>query len=87
MAEPDAFSEAQERVKRLTRQPSSDELLALYGLYKQATAGDVSGSRPGILDPRGRAKHDAWKARAGTSAAEARKAYVALVAELAKRYG
>jgi acyl-CoA-binding protein len=87
MSDPDAFAEAQERVKKLTRRPSNDELLALYGLYKQATEGDATGSRPGILDPKGRAKFDAWAARRGTSAAEARKAYVALVADLVKKHG
>jgi acyl-CoA-binding protein len=82
MAEQDAFAEAQERVKRLTRRPSNDQLLALYGLYKQATEGDVKGSRPGMLDPKGRAKFDAWSSRRGTGEVEARKAYVALVEEL-----
>jgi acyl-CoA-binding protein len=87
MAEQDAFAEAQERVKTLKKRPSNDELLALYGLYKQATEGDATGSRPGMLDPKGRAKFDAWTARKGTSAPDARKAYVALVAELVKKAG
>ena len=87
MAEQDAFAEAQERVKRLARRPSNDRLLELYGLYKQATAGDVAGKRPGMLDPVGRAKHDAWSARKGTSREEARRKYVVLVDELEKSQG
>lgn len=87
MAQPDAFAEAQKRVKVLSRRPSSDELLALYGLYKQATEGDARGSRPGLLDPKGRAKWDAWAGRRGTSVEEARGAYIALVGELVKRHG
>jgi len=87
MAQPDPFAEAQKRVKALSRRPSNDELLALYGLYKQATEGDATGSRPGLLDPKGRAKHDAWAARRGTSAEDARKAYAALVGELVKKHG
>jgi carboxylesterase len=87
MAQPDAFAEAQARVKTLARRPSNDELLALYGLYKQATEGDATGKRPGLLDPKGRAKHDAWAGRRGTSAEDARSAYVALVGELVKRHG
>jgi len=87
MANDDGFAAAQERVKTLKRRPSNDELLALYGLYKQATEGDVTGSRPGMLDPKGRAKFDAWTARKGTSAADAKKAYVALVADLEKKLG
>jgi len=87
MANDDAFAAAQERVKSLKRRPGNDELLALYGLYKQVTAGDVTGSRPGLFDPKGRAKFDAWTSRKGTAAADAKKAYVALVAELEKKHG
>jgi diazepam-binding inhibitor (GABA receptor modulating acyl-CoA-binding protein) len=83
----DPFADAQERVKKLSRRPSNAELLDLYGLYKQATEGDVKGSRPGILDPKGRAKFDAWTSRRGTSASEARSRYVALVDDLARRLG
>lgn len=87
MANDDAFAAAQERVRTLKRRPGNDELLALYGLFKQATAGDVTGGRPGLFDPKGRAKFDAWAARKGTAAADAKKAYVALVAELEKTHG
>jgi acyl-CoA-binding protein len=87
MTEKDDFVAAQERVKGLARRPSNEQLLALYGLYKQATEGDVKGSRPGMLDPKGRAKHDAWTARRGMGEVEARKAYVALVQELVKSLG
>jgi carboxylesterase len=83
----DGFEEAQRRVKELRRRPSNEQLLQLYGLYKQATEGDAKGSRPGLLDPRGRAKFDAWAARRGTGAAEARAAYVRLVAELVRTHG
>jgi diazepam-binding inhibitor (GABA receptor modulator, acyl-CoA-binding protein) len=87
MAEKDAFADAQERVKNLSKRPSNSELLELYGLYKQATEGDVRGGRPGMLDPRGRAKFDAWTARKGTAKAEARTRYVALVDALLKKLG
>jgi acyl-CoA-binding protein len=70
------------RVQRLPKRPTNDVLLELYGLYKQATAGDVSGKRPGMLDMRGRATWDAWAARKGTSSHDARAAYVALVERL-----
>jgi acyl-CoA-binding protein len=83
----DPFADAQERVKKLSKRPSNAELLDLYGLYKQATDGDVKGSRPGMLDPKGRAKFDAWTSRKGVAGAEARARYVALVADLVKRLG
>jgi acyl-CoA-binding protein len=87
MPTPDAFAEAQERVKKLSKRPSNPELLDLYGLYKQGTEGDAKGSRPGLLDPKGRAKFDAWTSRKGLAQADARARYVALVDELVKRLG
>lgn len=81
------FSAAQTRVKQLTRSPASDELLELYAHYKQATSGDASGERPGMLDFKGRAKFDAWSARKGTNKDSAMTAYVALVSKLAAKYG
>jgi acyl-CoA-binding protein len=81
------FAAAQERVKALSRRPSNEQLLALYGLYKQATAGDVSGKRPGMLDMVGRAKYDAWAKQSGTDKAGAMKAYVELVGTLVKTLG
>ena len=83
----DAFADAQERVKKLTKRPSNAELLELYGLYKQGTEGDVSGSRPGMLDMKGRAKFDAWTSRKGATQADARARYVALVGDLVKKLG
>jgi acyl-CoA-binding protein len=83
----DPFLDAQERVKKLSKRPSNSELLDLYGLFKQATEGDAKGGRPGMLDPKGRAKFDAWTSRKGTAGADARTRYVALVAELVKKLG
>jgi acyl-CoA-binding protein len=83
----DAFESAQQRAKSLSRTPSPDELLELYSLYKQATLGDVQGSRPGLLDFKGRAKYDAWNGRKGMDKSAAASAYVALVDRLAAKYG
>lgn len=83
----DKFADAKERVEKLDTRPSNDRLLELYGLYKQATEGDVSGSRPGMLDLKGRAKFDAWSKRKGLSKDDAMKAYVALVDALEKANG
>jgi acyl-CoA-binding protein len=76
------FADAQARIKPVTGL-SNDSLLELYALYKQSTAGDVAGSRPGMLDVKGRAKYDAWAKRKGSSQDAAMEAYVALVANLA----
>ena len=76
------FASAKTRVEKLSKRPTNDELLDLYGLYKQATEGDATGSRPGMLDLKGRAKFDAWSKRKGTATEDAMKQYVALVEKL-----
>lgn len=83
----DKFKAAKARVETLTKRPSNEQLLDLYGLYKQATEGDVSGSRPGFLDLKGRAKFDVWASRKGLSKDDAMKKYVALVDGLAAKQG
>ncbi len=77
----DEFEAAAARSRELPDQPN-DILLKLYALYKQATAGDVSGSRPGMFDMVGRAKHDAWAELSGLSGDDAKQQYVDLVAQL-----
>lgn len=76
---------AVDRVNNLPYTPNNNTLLEVYGLYKQATVGDVQGKRPGLLNVRGRAKYDAWTKRKGMANAEAAAAYVALADRLAKR--
>lgn len=82
MALNDDFNQAAEQVKTLTKRPSNDELLELYGLYKQGSAGDVSGKRPGMLDMKGRAKYDAWAKQQGKPRDAAQQAYIAYVKKL-----
>jgi diazepam-binding inhibitor (GABA receptor modulating acyl-CoA-binding protein) len=76
------FEQAAEAVKQLTTDPGNEAKLRLYGLYKQATEGDVTGSRPGFTNPVGRQKYDAWSKFQGTSREAAEEQYVALVRDL-----
>jgi diazepam-binding inhibitor (GABA receptor modulator, acyl-CoA-binding protein) len=78
------FEDAQKRVKTLTAAPSNDDLLELYAFFKQGTVGDVSGSRPGFTDFKGRAKFDAWTKKKGMSKDKAMEGYVAHVDRLMK---
>ncbi len=77
------FEEAQRKVKMLSSMPDNSTLLELYALYKQGSEGDVRGSRPGMMDFKGRAKWDAWSSKKGTTKDAAMTAYVALVSRLA----
>lgn len=85
MSTSERFLDAQAKVKTLKSSPSTDELLQLYALYKQGSNGDVSGSRPGMLDLKGRAKYDAWAKLKGRSSEAAMQEYVALVDRLMAR--
>ena len=76
------FEQAVEAVQGLPTDPGNEVKLRLYGLFKQVTQGDVSGSRPGMMNPVGRAKYDAWATLSGTSAEAAEEQYVAIVRDL-----
>ena len=84
MALKEDFDAAQVRVKQLTKAPDTMTLLELYALYKQGSAGDVQGSRPGMLDIKGRAKFDSWAGKKGTTKDAAMTAYIALVDKLTR---
>ena len=86
MAEESEFQQAVQEVQTFTKRPENEELLALYGLFKQATEGDNSGSRPGGFDFKAIAKFDAWMEQQGKTRAQAMSDYIALVAELKKKY-
>ena len=76
------FEQAVEAVKGLTTDPGNDVKLRLYGLFKQVTEGDVSGSRPGMMNAVGRAKYDAWAKLSGTAPEAAQEQYLAIVRDL-----
>ncbi|KAG0771610.1 hypothetical protein G6F22_016334 [Rhizopus arrhizus] len=64
-----------------TKWPSNDELLELYGLYKQAIVGDNETSKP-TFDIKGRYKWDAWTKLKGMSQEEAEQKYIEFVEKL-----
>jgi len=76
------FRRACREVRALNYRPSDEELLQLYGLYKQATIGDNTTSQPWVIDVQGRAKWKAWTACLGKDQDDARREYVALVHSL-----
>lgn len=76
------FEQAQAALKTLSSDPGNELKLRIYALYKQATAGDASGKRPGFGDLMGRAKFDAWKKMSGSTPEAAKQAYVDTVDSL-----
>lgn len=68
-------------------EPSQSFQLKMYGLYRQAMDGDVSGKKPGMLNPVERYKWQAWKANEGMSPEDAMAAYVDQVDSVEAQYG
>ncbi|XP_047454814.1 acyl-CoA-binding domain-containing protein 7 [Mugil cephalus] len=81
------FEKVAEDVKKVKTRPTNEELLVLYGLYKQALVGDVNIDKPGMLDGKGKAKWDAWDSRKGMSKDDAMSAYVTQAKEVIAKYG
>lgn len=75
------FEDAKLRSEKLSGL-STDVQLELYGFYKQALFGDVTGDRPGRRKVRARAKYDAWTSRKGMSKQTAMREYVKLINKL-----
>jgi diazepam-binding inhibitor (GABA receptor modulator, acyl-CoA-binding protein) len=76
------FDAAAAAAKQTRKRPDNATLLKLYSYYKQATEGDVTGSRPGGFDFVGGAKHDAWTKLKGMSADDAMTHYIKQVERL-----
>jgi acyl-CoA-binding protein len=76
------FEKAAADVQKLKQKPDNDTLLKLYALYKQGSAGELAGKRPGFTDFKGRAKYDAWAKLQGTSQKKAMEDYISLVEKL-----
>jgi acyl-CoA-binding protein len=76
------FDQAMADSKNLPERPDNMTLLKIYALFKQGSAGDAVGERPGFTDMVGRAKYDAWAALKGTSQDDARQQYIDLIEDL-----
>ena len=76
------FEAAQAHAQQLAERPDNPTLLKIYGLFKQATAGDNADKRPSFSDFVGRAKWDAWSARKGLDADAAKQQYIELIDSL-----
>ncbi|MBN9369944.1 acyl-CoA-binding protein [Hydrogenophaga sp. YM1] len=76
------FETAVANSKKLAERPDNATLLKIYGLYKQATAGDNTEKKPGFSDMVGRAKWDAWNGFKGASSDDAMQQYIDLIESL-----
>jgi len=80
--ENELFDHAATAAKSLPEKPDDNTLLKLYALYKQGSAGDVSGDKPGFFDFVAAAKYEAWEKLQGTSEEDAQSRYIELIRKL-----
>ena len=76
------FLQAIDAIHELKTTPDKNVLLQLYGLYKQATIGDIDNSqiiKPGLLDFKGHIKWNSWNTYKGYSKHQAEIEYIQLV--------
>ena len=81
------FINATNIVTKLVSPPSSDEMLELYGYYKQATMGNNTTPKPGIFDFKANKKWLAWSNTSGLSTYDAEVKYILLASSLMAKYG
>lgn len=82
MSTVEKFEAAVGRSKSLPRKPSNPDLVLLYSLYKQATAGDNENDAPGAFDFVAMAKHKGWLEQKGKSKEDAMVEYIAKIEAL-----
>ena len=76
------FRQSASRIKSRDTMPSDEDLLILYGLYKQATQGDCMIPQPWSIQLAARARWDAWFKNCGMYRETAMKKYIEKVNEL-----
>ena len=88
MENSEEFNMAANIVKKLRQKPNNDELLSLYGLYKQAVNGDNKNEEPSMftLDFNAKYKWIAWNKNKGKTKQRSEEEYITLVNELIKKY-
>ncbi|XP_072942618.1 uncharacterized protein [Epargyreus clarus] len=74
-----SFNKASNHVRKLTASLNNNQLLELYGLYKQSTEGKCNTTKPGWFDGKGRKKWEAWNLLNDMASEEAKQKYIELV--------
>ena len=80
------FRFVSEYAHNLKEASTDEEMLLLYGLYKQALYGNIKSSPPFIFTMKQRKKWIAWKCQAGKASSKCKKEYINLVYSLQSKY-
>lgn len=73
-------------INNLNSKPSEEELLKIYGLYKQSLFGDNNADRPGFFDFKAKKKWDSWTSEKGKTKTRAMMEYTEYVNMLKRKY-
>lgn len=82
-----SLQEASDASKTLKEAPDNATKLKMYALFKQASVGPNTTSKPGMMDVVGKYKWNAWTELGSMSKEEAEKQYIGLVQRLIKEQG
>lgn len=80
------FEKDVKRIRTLPKKPSDEELLKLYGLYKQAVYGENTTSKPYFYDLKGIKKWEHWNENKGLNKVTSMCLYSKFVDELFDKY-
>lgn len=81
-----SFESAVQIVNNLKVKPTNEELLLVYGLFKQSKFGDNNTQKPGFMDFKGCKKWEAWDSVKGKEQNIAKQEYINLAMDLFKKY-
>lgn len=85
-ANKETFLNAADRIQGLDATPDKQELLLLYGLYKQAIHGNNTTPKPFIVDIKANYKWNAWSSQRKKPKRVAEQEYIELVDTLMRKY-
>ena len=78
------FKKASAAVLKLKTQPSVETQQKLYGLFKQATIGDVNVNKPSMFNLKAKKKWEGWNSFKGTTKLKAMEMYIKEATRLVK---
>ena len=81
-----SFQQAQHTLKSFRKRPNDEELLHIYGLYKQATVGDCNLPEPGFFQFKEKQKWTAWNQKRGLQQNTAKQSYIDFINQISSTY-
>ena len=80
------FDKIAKLVVNLQQQPTTDEKLQLYGLYKQVTVGNCNISEPWAIQFEAKQKYNAWNKNKNMLKSNAIEKYILIALDLITKY-